>query len=153
MAAQLTDLHKGTGAQFTNVNGVPVVNDYGKAAMESQWLRQSVGVIDLSYRGRLCVAGPDRKRFLHGQVTNDINRLKVGQGTYAAVVSAKGKMAGDANIYCLDDELLLDFEPGATAALTSRLEKYVIADDVQILPVSDHYAMLAVIGPKAAEVL
>lgn len=140
-------------ARSTSVNGVAVVNDYGHALDEYAHLRQSVALADLSFRGRLCIAGRDRTRFLHGQVTNDINRLQPGQGCYSAITNAKGKMVADANIYCLDDELLLDFEPGITPALFARLEKYIIADDVQILDVSDHYRTLAVLGPKAAEVL
>ena len=118
-----------------------------------RYLRQSAGVIDLSARSRLCVTGADRQRFINGQVTNNVKDLKVGQGCYAALVTAKGKMESDLFIYCLPDELLLDFEPGLTHAVTARLEKYVIADDVQIVDVSGLYGMLTVQGPRSAEVI
>jgi glycine cleavage system aminomethyltransferase T len=45
--------------------------------------------------------------------------------------------------------LLLDFEPGLTAAVTERLEKYIVADDVQVVDVAPHYGLLSVQGPKA----
>jgi folate-binding protein YgfZ len=118
-----------------------------------RYLRQSAGVIDLSARSRVCVTGADRQRFINGQVTNNVKDLKVGQGCYAALVTAKGKMESDLFIYCLPDELLLDFEPGLTAAVTARLEKYVIADDVQIVDVSALYGMLTVQGPRSADVI
>jgi folate-binding protein YgfZ len=137
----------------TNINGVSVVQHYGDPMAEYHRLRRSVGVLDLSFRGRVCVAGADRMRFLHGQVTNEINKLPPGQGCYAAITNAKGKMVADANIYPLENEILLDFEPGITPSVFARLENYIIADDVQILTVSDHYNMLALIGPKAGEVL
>jgi folate-binding protein YgfZ len=62
-------------------------------------------------------------------------------------------MESDLNVYCLQDELLLDFEPGLTTAIAQRLEKYIVADDVQVVDVSPHYGLLSVQGPKADEVL
>jgi folate-binding protein YgfZ len=121
--------------------------------VEYGFLHESAAVIDLSSRSRLCVAGTDRVRFLNGQVTNNVKDLKAGEGCYAALVNAKGKMQSDLNIYCLPDELLLDFEPGLTQTVAQRLEKYVIADDVQILDVSGNYGMLTVQGPKSSEIL
>jgi len=116
------------------------------------YLRRSAGVLDLSSRSRVCVTGPDRQRFINGQVTNNVKDLKGGQGCYAALVTAKGKMQSDLFIYCLPDELLLDFEPGLTAAVMERLERYVIADDVQVVDVGSVYGLLTVQGPRSADV-
>src|SRR5438876_7300330 len=90
-------------------------------------LTTTAGVLNLSSRSRLVLTGADRARFLHGQVTNDVKRLRVGEGCYAALTTAKGKMESDLYIYCLQDELLLDFEPGLTAKVSARLEKYIVA--------------------------
>lgn len=117
------------------------------------FLQSSAAVLDLSQRGRLCVTGADRVRFLNGQVTNNVKDLRPGQGCYAALVNAKGKMQSDLNIYCLPDELLLDFEPGLSAAVSGRLEKYIIADDAQVVDVSSLYGMLTVQGPRSVEVV
>jgi folate-binding protein YgfZ len=116
-------------------------------------LTQTAGALDLSFRGRLCVTGTDRVRFLHGQVTNDVAGLQAGQGCYAALVTAKGKMVSDLNIYRLENELLLDFEPRLTDRVRQRLEQYVIADDVQVIGVEAEYGLLSVQGPRAREVL
>src|SRR5438477_1177895 len=62
-------------------------------------------------------------------------------------------MQSDLNIYCLPEELLLDFEPGWTETVARRLEKYVIADDVQVTDVGPHYGLFSVQGPKSAEVV
>src|SRR5687767_15489768 len=99
-------------------------------------LRRGAGRLDLSTRSRMIIRGADRKRFLHGQVTNNVNELVVGQGRYAAVVSAKGKVESDLYIYNLENELLLDFEPGLATRIAARFDKYIIADDVQIEDVS-----------------
>jgi aminomethyltransferase len=86
---------------------------------------------------------------LHGQVTNDVKKLRTGEGCYSAITTAKGKMESDLNIFALADELLLDFEPGLTDKISTRLEKFIVADEVQIMDVLPHYGLLSVQGPKA----
>jgi folate-binding protein YgfZ len=149
----LREFHQNLGAQFTIVNGAEAVAHYGDATAEHTALRETAGVLDLSFRSRLCLTGADRVRFLHGQVTNDVKKLRAGEGCYAALVTAKGKMESDLNIFCLSDELLLDFEPGLTRKISQRLEKYIVADDVQVVDVAPHYGLLGVQGPKAEAVV
>lgn len=135
------------------VNGAEVVQHYGDPLGEHRALRQTAGVMDLSPRGRICLTGSDRVRFLNGQVTNNIKILQPGRGCYAALVTAKGRMESDLHVHVLQDELLLDFEPGLTATVMARLEKYVVADDVQVTNLKPLYGLLSVQGPKAREVL
>jgi folate-binding protein YgfZ len=153
MLLPLHEFHHNRGANFTTVNGAEVVADYGDPGGEYLALRETAGVIDLSCRSRLCLTGTDRVRFLHGQVTNDVNKLRAGEGCYSAITTSKGKMQSDLNIFCLEDELLLDFEPGLTTVVTERLEKYIVADDVQVVDVTPHYGLLSVQGPKAEAVV
>ena len=119
---------------------------------EYRALTESAGWLDLSRRGRLCLLGADREKFLHGQVTNDILKLRTGQGTCAALVNAKGRIESDLFVYKLADELLLDFEPGLTEKIAERLEHYVIAEDVQIVDVSPHFGLLSLQGPASVPI-
>lgn len=152
-ALKLHEFHGALGGRFMDVNGMEVVSDYTDVAAEHAALTQTAGALDLSFRSRLCLTGTDRIRFLHGQVTNDIKALPLGDGCYAALVTAKGRMQSDLNVYCLADELLLDFEPGLTRTVTERLEKYLVADDVQVVDIASHYGLLSVQGPDAAAVV
>src|SRR5215510_10197409 len=131
-SSRLREFHAGLGARFTAVDGIEVVADYGDLEAEQERLWSAAGVLELSCRGRLCLTGEDRARFLHGQVTNDIKRLAPGQGCYSALVSAKGKLLADMNVYCLAGELLLDVEPRLGPGVAQRLEQHLVADDVQI---------------------
>jgi len=153
MSLFLHEFHHNLGAQFAEAGGAEVVNDYGDWPAEHAALRKNAGVFDLSFRGRICLVGNDRARFLHGQVTNDVKKLAVGSGCYAALTTAKGRMESDLNIFCLPDELLLDFEPGLTPKISQRLEKFIIADDVQIVDAAPHYGLLSVQGPEAEAVV
>src|SRR5512138_3249970 len=149
----LTHFHDQHGAEYTAVNGARTVACYESFSAEYHALSATAGILDFSFRGRICLTGADRVRFLHGQVTNDIKRLHPGTGWCAAVVNAKGRMEADLNVYCLQDELLLDFEPGLTRALIARLEKYIVADDVQVVDVAGLYGLLSVQGPAAGAVI
>src|SRR3984957_13297135 len=149
----LHEFHHGLNAQFAELKGMEIVADYGNWPAEYNSLREAAGVIDLSFRGRICLLGNDRVRFLHGQITNDVKKLRPGEGCYAALTTAKGKMESDLNVFNLADELLLDFEPGLTEGISQRLEKYIVADDVQIVDAAPHYGLLSVQGPQAAQVI
>lgn len=146
----LHEFHELQDAQFTDVNGIEHVASYGDVAAEYRAFKEKAGFIDLSNRSRVCLLGEDRLKFLHGQVTNDIQGLKADGGCYAALVNAKAKMESDLYVYRLADELLLDFEAGLTEKVTTRLDKYIIADDVQIVDVAPHYGLVSVQGPKSA---
>ena len=149
----LHEFHHSLNARFGKLNGAQIVSSYGDVLAEHAALRESAGVLDLSFRSRICLTGADRTRFLHGQVTNDVNRLRAGDGCYAAITTAKGKMESDLNIYMLQDELLLDFEPGLTEKISQRLEKFIVSDDVQVVDVAPLYGLLSVQGPKADSVI
>ena len=153
MSLLLHEFHQSLGAQFAELNGAEIVSDYGDVPAEHAALRASAGVFDLSFRSRLCLVGADRVRYLHGQVTNDVKKLRVGEGCYAAITTAKGKMESDLNIFCLNEELLLDFEPGLLEMISARLQKFIVADDVQIVDAAPHYGLLSLQGPLAAGVI
>ncbi len=152
-ALALHEFHQKAGARFLDLSGLEGVRDYGDTAAEYRALRESAAILDLSFRGRLCVLGADRLAFLNGQVTNNVKDSKTGEGCYAALVTAKGKMQSDLHIYCLENELLLDFEPGYSATVRARLEKYIIAEDAQLADAAPHYGLLSAQGPRAAAVL
>ena len=149
----LHEFHQTIGAVFGEVNGAEAVLHYGDWRREHAALRESAAVIDLSFRSRLCLVGADRAKFLHGQVTHDVNALAAGQGCYAALVNAKGRMQSDLQIWNLADELLLDFEPGLAGEVAARLEKYIVSDDVQLADAAPHYGLISVQGAKAGEIL
>ena len=114
---------------------------------------ENIALADFSHRGRWIVKGADALRFIHGQCTNDVNRLAVGQGCYACFLTVKGKLRGDAVIYHLHDSLGIETEPELNEPLRTSLERFVIADDVQFEDVTPVVRQGLVIGPGAADFL
>jgi folate-binding protein YgfZ len=105
-------------------------------------------------RTRLRVVGKDRKRFLHGMVSNDVQGLLPGQGCHAAMLTVKGKLVADLVLYDQGDEgILIETARGAGEKLMTTLDRYLIMDEATISDVSDEIAELGVYGTPAAAAL
>jgi folate-binding protein YgfZ len=107
---------------------------------ESHWL------IDLSARAKLRLTGADRLRFLNGQVSNDVRRATAEQSVYACVMTIKGKMCADVFIHAEGESLLVDAEGELRESLAARLERYIIADDVQLEDATEEIALWHVLA-------
>ncbi|MDZ4403899.1 hypothetical protein [Prosthecobacter sp.] len=102
--------------------------------------------VNLSSRAKFRLTGADRVRYLNGQVTNDVRRVKTDETLYACVTDAKGRIAGDVFIHTREDALFLDAEPGLRETLGMRLERYIVADDAELTDVSDEWQIWHVWG-------
>ncbi len=98
--------------------------------------------LDLSDRAKLRLTGADRVRFLNGQVSNDMRLATAERSVYTGVMTIKGKLCADAFVRDAGDALLLDAPGELREALTARLERYIIADDVQIDDVTESLGLL-----------
>jgi folate-binding protein YgfZ len=101
---------------------------------------------DLSARVKLRVSGADRVRFLNGQITNDIRKATETSVIEACVLNAKGKMDAHLFVQADGDSFLIDADPALQPILQTRLERFIIADDVQIEDVTAQLSILHVIG-------
>ncbi len=99
-------------------------------------------LIDLSDRAKLRLRGADRLRFLNGQVSNDMRKASAAESVYTCVMTIKGKMCADAFVHAGADFLLVDTEPELRESLAVRLERYIIADDVELDDVTDDFHLL-----------
>jgi tRNA-modifying protein YgfZ len=101
--------------------------------------------LDLSARAKLRVTGADRFRFLNGQITNDLRKANETVAIEACVLNAKGKLNAHVFVTALEERFLIDAEPELRETLRTRLERYVIADDVQIEDVTEEFSLFHVL--------
>ncbi|MBA3888461.1 MAG: folate-binding protein, partial [Acidobacteria bacterium] len=73
-------------------------------------LREGAGLLDRSDRGRLVLTGGDRRAYLQGILTNDIEALAPGSGCYAAYLTAQGRMLADLRVFEMGDAILVDLD-------------------------------------------
>jgi folate-binding protein YgfZ len=109
-------------------------------------IRATHKIFDLSSRAKLRVSGADRGRFLNGQITNDMRKASESRAIEACILTAKGKMDAHVFIHAESDCFLLDTAPELRESLQPRLERYIIADDVQIEDVTDQLSILHVLS-------
>jgi len=101
---------------------------------------------DLSDRAIFRVTGNDAERYLNGQVSQDVGLASESVAVYSIVANFKGKLEGDFFIRRYKGGLLIDTCKSQRESLFSRLDKYLIADDAEIVDVSDEYHFCHVIG-------
>src|SRR3954454_14289434 len=104
-------------------------------------------LIDRSERGKLALSGTDRKAFLNGQVSNDVEALEPGTGCYAAFLTPKGKMLGDLRILATEDELLLDTERVSLQPLFNLIRRSLIGYDAQLHKRTLERGLVSLVGP------
>ena len=97
--------------------------------------------VNISPRTVLCLSGPDRLRFLNGQVTQDVHLASRGQAVYSCILNAKGQLDAVCHIREHGDSYLIDAPIELRESLRARLDRYIIADDVELTDESDNWVV------------
>lgn len=86
--------------------------------------------------GKILVTGKDRISVLHNILTQDIQKLKVGQKTLAALLSSQGKILAWMEVFLFEESILLLTEPGFEEKTILFLDRYIISEEVELKNVS-----------------
>lgn len=116
-------------------------------------LHTGAGWIERQDVGRLRLRGADRRSYLHGLLTNDIESLKAGTGVYAALLTAQGRMISDMHVYELGDSVLITLPRSLTGAMRDRLDQFVFSEDVQVEDVTETTVQIGVYGPSERDAI
>jgi folate-binding protein YgfZ len=106
----------------------------------------------LDTRGTLAVSGPDRRAFLQGLVSNDVEKVGPHAARYAALLTAQGKYLHDFIMVEVGESIWLDAEANRLADLRRRLSIYRLRSKVS-LEARDDLTVAVVIGGAATAVL
>lgn len=101
---------------------------------------------DLSDRTKFRLSGADRVRFINGQITNDVRKATESSAIAACVLTAKGKLNAQVFVSLQADSIVIDADAALRDNLAARLERYIIADDVQVEDITDTFAIFHVVG-------
>jgi tRNA-modifying protein YgfZ len=108
--------------------------------------------VTLDQRGILGIAGPDRRSFLQGLVSNDVEKLAAGRAVYAALLTAQGKYLHDFIMVERAEAIWLDAEAARLGDLKRRLSMYRLRAKVEIAE-RPELGVAAVFGDGACAVL
>ncbi|MDT5314376.1 MAG: aminomethyltransferase [Mycobacterium sp.] len=149
----LEDRHRELGASFAEFGGWLMPVSYAGTVSEHNATRNAVGLFDVSHLGKALVGGPGAAEYVNAALTNDLGRIGPGKAQYTLCCNDSGGVIDDLIAYYVsDDEVFLVPNAANTAAVVAALQ----AKAPTGLTITDQhrsYAVLAVQGPKSAEVL
>jgi folate-binding protein YgfZ len=105
--------------------------------------------LDLSGHAKFRISGTDRLRFLNGQITNDLRKASETSAIEACVLNAKGKIDAHIFVSASGECFWVDADPDLRETLKARLERYVIADDVQVEDVTDQFSLFHALSKQS----
>ena len=125
---------------------------------EVNYVRNVVGVCDVSTLGKIDVQGPDAAALLDFVYTNRMSTLKVGRVRYGLMLREDGFVMDDGTAARLGpDHFVITTTTAAAGQVMRHLEfaRQVLRPDLdaRIVSVTDHWAQFAVAGPRAQVLL
>lgn len=104
----------------------------------------------LSERGLILFEGEDTRAFLHGQLTCDVQALSVGESTYGAYCTPKGRVLATFLLCRAADGFFMQLPHALCEPVRKRLSMYVLRSKVRAHEATADYRQYALAGPAAA---
>ena len=175
--------------ELTVYRGVLTPQELDAPEVETTALAFGAAIHDLGWMRRVAVRGSDRFRWLSGMVTNTVNDLFPNTGAWNLVLNAQGRIQGDLTVwrggeeaspqrrspsspapmsgdpmlgtpFAGESELELEIAADQFEKLLAHLNKFIIMDDVELVPLGDEQVgetgsetAIGLTGPQAGEVL
>lgn len=115
---------------------------------------EGAALFDENSQGRIRMRGEHAADLLHRLSTNDIQRLKPGQGARTVLTTPIGRIIDLLTIYLQDDSLIAVTGPGQGGAVFSHLRKNIFFNDkVTLEPLGHSHGQFALYGPQATALL
>ena len=150
----LYDRHVAAGAKLVPFAGWQMPVQYAGVKPEHLATRATAGIFDVSHMGEIATSGPDAERFLQRLLSNDVSKLPIGGAQYSVLCREDGGVLDDLFTYRLGAE---DYLTVTNAANHDKdlawLRRQAEGFDVAVADAADRYAMLAVQGPQAREIV
>lgn len=150
----LHPVHAELGAKFTDFGGWDMPLKYDRELEEHRVVREGVGIFDLSHMGEVRVTGPDAAAFLDHALISRISAVKVGKAKYSMICREDGGIIDDLITYVLAPaEFLVIPNAGNAPAVFEALTERIGDFNVTLVDETDDMSLIAVQGPKAAQVM
>jgi aminomethyltransferase len=147
--------HEAAGAKLVEFAGWEMPVQYEGVRQEHLAVRESAGIFDVSHMGEIETAGPDALALLQRLLSNDVAAIGLGGAQYSVLCREDGGVLDDLFTYRLDSERYLTITNAANHERDLAWFRTHAAElaDVEVADRIDDYAMLAVQGPRARDLL
>jgi len=114
---------------------------------------EGAALFDLSDRGKIELAGPDVRLFLHNLCTNDVKDLAIGAGCEAFLCTVKARIVAHIIIghyqAAGQNAIRIEFDPGNADKVFQHLDHHLISERVELADRTRDIALLRLCGPQA----
>jgi aminomethyltransferase len=149
----LNAVHRASGAKMVPFGGWDMPVEYSGLISEHMAVRKAAGLFDVSHMGEFEVEGPGALPFLQRVTANDVAKLVDGQAQYSALPMPSGAPVDDVIVYRrAADRYLLVVNAGNIEKDFRWLQEQG-PQDLELKNRSDAYALIALQGPRAQEIL
>lgn len=148
------DKHVALGAKIVPFAGyeMPVQYPAGITA-EHKAVRERCGLFDVSHMGEFIVRGERAVEFVNYVTTNDVAALAVEQAHYSTILNEHGTIEDDCLVYRFADKLMMVVNASNVEKDYMAVARHAGKFGVMVEDVSDRMGLLALQGPRAAEIL
>lgn len=146
--------HLAEGAKMVPFAGYDMPVQYEGLKAEHFAVREKAGIFDVSHMGEFIVKGSGARAFLQWVTSNDVDRLVPGKVQYSCLPNETGGIVDDLLVYCLSDqEFMLVVNASNIQKDWDWLHRWTAPYDVELEDQSEEWSLLAVQGPKVAEMM
>ncbi len=150
----LYERHEAAGARLVPFAGWEMPVQYAGIREEHLAVRRSAGVFDVSHMGEIETRGPQADALLQRLLSNDVRRVPEGGAQYSVLCREDGGILDDLFTYRLAEEHFLTVTNAANHEKDlAWFQRHAEDFDVDVVDHIDDYAMLAVQGPRARDIL
>ncbi|WP_417554265.1 glycine cleavage system aminomethyltransferase GcvT [Microbacterium sp.] len=168
--------HEALGASFTDFGGWQMPVRYTSDLAEHHAVREAAGIFDISHMAEFLVDGPAAAEYLDYSLAGRLSAMTIGKAKYSLLLAEDGGIIDDVIVYRMGETRFLiisnagnrdavrealvarvrpvDF--AATADMTGEDGSFgfvVGKSAVTVEDVSDQFALIAVQGPAAEQIL
>lgn len=146
--------HEELGAKLVDFHGWELPIQYTSIMAEHRAVRAACGLFDVSHMGQVEVRGKDSAAFLQEIQSNDAGKVQIGRAMYAHMLNERGGVVDDIIFSRLGEERWFIVVNAATREKdVAWLKAHAGGREVEIEDRSCEYAMLALQGPRAVELI
>jgi glycine cleavage system T protein (aminomethyltransferase) len=150
----LYDRHVAASARMVPFSGWEMPVQYAGIRDEHVAVRTAAGVFDVSHMGQIETTGPQAGALLQRLISNDIDALPVGGSMYGVLCRDDGGVLDDLLTYRLAPEHYLTVTNAANHERDlAWFRRHADGFDAELTDALERYAMLAVQGPRAREIV
>jgi len=151
----LYERHVDAGAKLVDFAGWEMPVQYTDVRSEHMAVREAAGIFDVSHMGEIETAGPRAAALLQLLLSNDVEAMPIGGAQYSLLCREDGGVLDDLFTYRLEPNRFLTVTNASNhladlAWFTARADEL---DEVEVSDRIDEWAMLAVQGPLAREIV